>query len=91
MLFLIISSSLMLFANNSKDKLTTNFVDKNVFKISKIDNKQFTNTIFTFQEISRPSISEMESLKKILPDFSYYYDLSCALKSSIDIIQDNKI
>ena len=91
MLFLIISSSLMLFANNSKDKLTTNFVDKNVFKISKIDNKQSTNTIFTFQEISRPSISEMESLKKILPDFSYYYDLSCVLKSSIDIIQDNKI
>lgn len=91
MLFLIISSSLMLFANNSKDKLTTNFVDKNVFKISKIDNKQSTNTIFTFQEISRPSISEMESLKKILPDFSYYYDLSCVLESSIDIIQDNKI
>lgn len=91
MLFLIISSSLMLFTNNSKDKLTTNFVDKNVFKISKIDNKQSTNTIFTFQEISRPSISEMESLKKILPDFSYYYDLSCVLKSSIDIIQDNKI
>ena len=91
MLFLIISSSLMLFANNSKDKLTTNFVDKNVFKISKIDNKQSTNTIFTFQEISRPSISEMESLKKILPDFSYYYDLSCVFKSSIDIIQDNKI
>ena len=91
MLFLIISSSLMFFANDSKDKLTTNFVDKNVFKISKIENTKSTDTIFTFQEISRPSISEMESLKKILPDFSYYYDLSCVLKSSIDIIQDNKI
>ena len=91
MLFLIISSSLMLFANDSKDKLTTNFVDKNVFKISKIENKKSTDTIFTFQEISRPSISEMESLKKILPDFSYYYDLSCAFKSSIDVIKDEKV
>lgn len=91
MLFLIISSSLMIFANDSKDKLTTNFVDKNVFKISKIENVKSTDTIFTFQEISRPSISEMESLKKILPNFSYYYDLSCAFKSSIDVIKDEKV
>ena len=43
------------------------------------------------QELSRPSIGEIESLKNVLPDFSYYYDLSQIFKSNINIEIDTNI
>ena len=91
LLFSIISLSFLFFASESKDKLTTNFLDKDIFSVSKIESKKSTNSIFTFQELSRPSIGEIESLKNVLPDFSYYYDLSQIFKSNINIEIDTNI
>lgn len=91
LLFSIISLSFLFFASESKDKLTTNFLDKDIFSVSKIESKKSTNSIFTFQELSRPSIGEIESLKNALPDFSYYYDLSQIFKSNINIEIDTNI
>ena len=91
LLFSIISLSFLFFASESKDRLTTNFLDKDIFSVSKIESKKSTNSIFTFQELSRPSIGEIESLKNVLPNFSYYYDLSQIFKSNINIEIDTNI
>ncbi len=77
-------------ANQSTNKFTNNFPDHDVFRVSKIKEEKISNSIFTYTQLARPSISEVDALKKILPHFEVFYDLGIIFPSQIDINIESK-
>lgn len=78
-------------ANQSIYKFTNNFPDHDVFRVSKIKEEKISNSIFTYTQLARPTISEVDALKKILPKFETFYDLSIIFPSQIDIKIEDKL
>lgn len=85
MLFVSLSFSFLFMCKDSKTKIIKNYLDYQVFKISKIRKEKVDNGLFSYTQMMRPSISEVEAFKKIIPNLEYFYDLSLIFPSKIDI------
>ncbi len=72
------------------DGFSANFADRSVFTISKSKKEKIENSVFSYTQLSRPTISEILSLKNILPDFTYYYDLSVFYPRIVNIVIDEQ-
>lgn len=73
------------------NKVSSNYYDRSVFKISKSKKEKIDNSLFSYTQLTRPSKSEMASLKSVLPDFDFYYDLSVFYPSIISIESNGQI
>ncbi|MCH5179667.1 MAG: ABC transporter ATP-binding protein [Erysipelotrichales bacterium] len=71
--------------------ISSNYYDRSVFKISKSKKEKIENSLFSYTQLTRPSKSEMNSLKNILPDFNFYYDLSAFYPNVISIESNEKV
>jgi len=90
-LFSILSFSFAYKANQSTNRFTNNFPDHDVFRVSKIKEEKISNSIFTYTQLARPTISEVDALKRILPKFETFYDLGIIFPPQIDVKIENKL
>ncbi|MCH5171339.1 MAG: ATP-binding cassette domain-containing protein [Erysipelotrichales bacterium] len=71
--------------------VSSNFYDRSVFAVSKSEKEKIEDSLFSYVQLTRPNTSEMMSLKRILPDFDFYYDLSAFYPNVISITANDKV
>ena len=78
-------------SNNIGNSISSNFYDRSVFAVSKSEKEKIEGSLFSYVQLSRPSISEIESLKIVFPDFDYFFDLSSFYPNVISISVNDKV
>lgn len=85
--FVFSSFSLSFFLNATPllENVSSNYVDKDVFSISKTFSHKIDNSFFSLTTVERPTFDELKSLSKILPPIDFYYSLNPFVPEIIDI------
>lgn len=85
--FVFSSFSLSFFLNATPllENVSSNYVDKDVFSISKTFSHKIDNSFFSLTTVERPTVDELKSLSKILPPIDFYYSLNPFVPEIIDI------
>lgn len=85
--FVFSSFSLSFFLNAPPllENVSSNYVDKDVFSISKTFSYKINNSFFSLTTVERPTFDELQSLSKILPPIDFYYSLNPFIPEIIDI------
>lgn len=85
--FVFSSFSLSFFLNATPllENVSSNYVDKDVFSISKTFSHKIDNSFFSLTTVERPTFDELKSLSKILPPIDFYYSLNSFVPEIIDI------
>ncbi len=85
--FVFSSFSLSFFLNATPllENVSSNYVDKDVFSISKTFSHKINNSFFSLTTVERPTFDELKSLSKILPPVDFYYSLNPFVPEIIDI------
>ncbi len=85
--FVFSSFSLSFFLNATPllKNVSSNYVDKDVFSISKTFSHKIDNSFFSLTTVERPTFDELKSLSKILPPIDFYYSLNPFVPEIIDI------
>ena len=85
--FVFSSFSLSFFLNATPllENVSSNYVDKDVFSISKTFSYKIDNSFFSLTTVERPTFDELKSLSKILPPIDFYYSLNPFVPEIIDI------
>lgn len=85
--FVFSSFSLSFFLNATPllENVSSNYVDKDVFSISKTFSHKINNSFFSLTTVERPTFDELKSLSKILPPIDFYYSLNPFVPEIIDI------
>ena len=85
--FVFSSFSLSFFLNATPllENVSSNYVDKDVFSISKTFSHKIDNSLFSLTTVERPTFDELKSLSKILPPIDFYYSLNPFVPEIIDI------
>lgn len=85
--FVFSSFSLSFFLNATPllENVSSNYVDKDVFSISKTFSHKIDNSFFSLTTVERPTFDELNSLSKILPPIDFYYSLNPFVPEIIDI------
>lgn len=85
--FVFSSFSLSFFLNATPllENVSSNYVDKDVFSISKTFSHKIDNSFFSLTTVERPTFDELKSLSKILPPIDFYYFLNPFVPEIIDI------
>ncbi len=85
--FVFSSFSLSFFLNATPllENVSSNYVDKDVFSISKTFSQKIDNSLFSLTTIERPTSTELKSLSRILPPVDFYYALNAFIPEIVDI------
>lgn len=85
--FVFSSFSLSFFLNATPllENVSSNYVDKDVFSISKTFSHKIDNSFFSLTTVERPTFDELKSLSKILPPIDFYYSLNPFVPEIINI------
>lgn len=85
--FVFSSFSLSFFINATPllENVSSNYVDKDVFSISKTFSQKIDNSLFSLTTIERPTSTELKSLSRILPPVDFYYALNAFIPEIVDI------